>query len=268
MSTHQIRFAGSLALAIQSLEVITAALTFIRILLGFGIVDRDITAIFDAISFVVSIFPWALLLGYLDQNKYQIGYSTWLSIGSSLLLLFAACFSLTSLFIPQESYVEDEKTTLEEVLNVDAVNSHKKPRDAFLITIDSLADFSVLMAVASVVGLNKYQDASPLIMGARGCQIAVTLLAFDCAVLTALMRQYLIDVQMGAIVVAGLSLVGWITGIVGCSLIGVSTNEFGFPAACSLTSLLSSIVVFSVGIYLGLNYSKQPNKLENAYVEL
>lgn len=252
-------YPDSVAYSVQALLVITALTNFASVILGAARVYKEIAVALDAVTFVFSVIPWALVIGMLDKSAHTLGVAVWVAVGGSFVAMIAACLGLVAIFMPESerlgrkaqwhSAVGDEESK-EQLL---APPKPDDRADPFLALMDLFAYVAVVASVGSLFGL--YQsNHSGLALSAQGCMIAVALLAFDVAVLTTCIHRKLIDIGMGAIVAASLSLVGWITGIPGCVFTTLSLGSFEFASTCSLISLLSSVVVFGTGIYVGTRF--------------
>jgi len=256
-------FPETIAYTVQAFLLGAACTNLCAVVIGVARVYKEVVAVFNAVTFVLGVIPWALVLGFRDEAKGKVGSAMMVSIVASFVHMIAASLSLTAIFMPDD----EARTAAKQALDLEDVDGQKvtasllasKPHDDTTMTkyiraLEGAAIVALVTAGVTVDGLRSIDQTDDIALGASGCQFAVLLLAADVLLVSTLIVQRTIDIRKASIVAASLALCGWITGIVGCSLTAVAMGSFNTTATFALLSVLSSFIVFVVGIYLGVHF--------------
>jgi len=245
---------SKLARVVPLMEILACALTIASIS-AISLRWKTAFAVFNALTFLVSIFPWTIVFGFSERSRESFGPGLWFSILSSFVVMLAACMSMIAIFNEGPEMVEKINEDFESsgVQSLIPRTALKANSDCLMHVMELFADTALLAALWSLMTLYAEGDGYDS-LGAKGCQIAVVLVAMDVAILARYVCRKDIDVGMGSIVASSLALVGWITGIVGCSLTAAALGSFEMSSLLSLIAVLSLFVVFILGIYIGVRY--------------
>ena len=250
-------FPESVSFAVQGFLVASASVNFGSLLMNRSRFYRSAVAVLDAVTFALGIIPWSLVLGFQKEAHGRPGLAMWVAVGATVIHMVAASLALTAILMPESKKAilnnDVEKAGAAVANEVPLLARHPRKKDVpayLLISMELFTYVSAVAAAIAVVGLFSLEDRYSS-LSAQGCQLTAFLLTADAAVVCALIKREVIDVGMGSIIASSLSLVGWITGIAGLSLAVGAMGAFAQPATWSLISVLASIIVLSVGIYVG-----------------